>query len=133
MIVLPLISHSATEPLLFCHIRSALPSPLRSPTPAIFQDASGRWAVPPIMKSAVALMSAPRNSQSPISPVNVLRQRTSELPSPLRSPIPATIQLESGTGITPLVFAYPAPRIEVPFISQTDMAPLVLRQNRSLI
>src|SRR5260221_4453523 len=72
---------------------SDLPSPSKSPTPAIFQLRSATAAterslftVPPFM------------IQSWSCPVSALRHRMSDLPSPSKSPTPAIFQFRSVVG-----------------------------------
>src|SRR5579871_4650955 len=98
---LPFISHSLRRPLLLRHRMSDLPSPLKSPTPATLQLASGFIAAPPDVASALALIVVPFMVQSVTSPVVVLRHSTSRLPSPLKSPIPATVHEAFGVAATP--------------------------------
>src|ERR1700704_3204264 len=78
------------------HTMSDLPSPSRSPTPAIFQlrsaTVSNALAPPEI--------AAPFISQIVLAPVALLCHRMSDLPSPSKSPIPAMLQLKSVTELT---------------------------------
>src|ERR1700730_13862270 len=82
------MSHTATEPSLeLRQRRSLLPSPLKSPTPAIIQTVD-TWA-----KTGLAVACAPFIVQIATDPLAVLYQRMSLFPSPLKSPTPAMRQL----------------------------------------
>src|SRR6188474_437428 len=81
MTALPFISHMARSPVVvFVQNRSALPSPLKSPVPLIFQ-AGG--TVPTLAPPPAAL---PFMNHIERSPVAVFDQKMSALPSPLKSP-----------------------------------------------
>src|SRR5258705_232211 len=99
---------------------SDLPSPLKSPTPAMLQ-----------LRSVTAAMDAPLEIAAPFmnqivfSPVARLRHRISDLPFPLKSPFPAMLQFGSGTA------AIPSPtEFRSPFMNQTAFSPVVLLRHR---
>src|SRR5207249_1319873 len=74
------------------HRMSALPSPLKSPTPTIFQLRSVTvWMLP------LLTMVAPFMNQTAFCPVLLLRHRMSAFPSPSRSPTPTIAQCVSDT------------------------------------
>src|SRR3546814_5387138 len=81
-------------PLLVLRQRmSALASPLKSPTPAIFQSC------PPTPVTTWPVVEFPER-QIVLYPVTVLRHRMSALPSPSKSAIPATIHPAPDTVVT---------------------------------
>src|SRR3546814_6114201 len=90
---------------------STLASPLKSPTPAIFQSCTPTpvttWPVAELPERQIVLY-----------PVTVLRHKISALPSPLKSAIPATIHPAPDTVVTACVLVESAP-------SQITFAPLV--------
>src|SRR6266849_6454809 len=94
-IVTPFMSQIAFSPVVpLCHRMSDLPSPSKSPTPAILQLMSS----PPtgeLTESVVPFMN-----QIAFSPVAPLCHRMSDLPSPSKSPTPAMLQLRSATVAT---------------------------------
>ena len=99
----PFMVHSMREPLALRHNRSAFPSPSKSPMPAMLQEASGEAALPPKATCCEAVTCEPFIVQSMSDP-SVLRHKISALPSPLKSPMPATFQLLSGAvGLPPKV------------------------------
>src|SRR3546814_12493164 len=98
-------------PLLVLRQRmSALASPLKSPTPAIFQSC------PPTPVTTWPVVEFPER-QIVLYPVTVLRHRMSALPSPSKSAIPATIHTAPDTVVTDCVLVESAP-------SQITLAPL---------
>src|SRR5215831_5124311 len=110
----------ATLPLVVsCHRTSLLPSPLKSPDPAILKLV-GTFPTPAALgfKTVVPFIS----QIAMLPPVS--RQRTSLLLSPLKSPVP-TIDQVVGTFPTPAVSGF---KTVVPFISQIATLPLVSRQ-----
>src|SRR2546425_1054760 len=86
----PFINHSATSPVVVLrHRMSALPSPLKSPGPAIDQLA-GTLPKPPPCE-----IEAPFISHTAVSPP-VCRQAMSLLPSPLKSWVATTSSARGG-------------------------------------
>src|ERR1700691_381187 len=121
--VVPFISQIATVPLLLLrHRMSAMPSPLKSPTPTTDQLV-GTLPRPELLGFKIVV---PFISQIDKSPV-VSRHRMSAMPSPLKSPTPTTDQLV-GTLPRPELLGF---KIVVPFISQIDKSPAVSRQRMS--
>src|SRR5258708_5242201 len=85
-IVVPFMSQIEFEPVaLLCHKMSDLPSPSKSPTPAMLQL---RSVTAP--KTGALRIVAPFMNQIDISPVAPRRHRTSDLPAPANSPLPPT-------------------------------------------
>src|SRR5438105_15607923 len=79
-----------------------------------------------VVSSPPPLMALPFNSHTQVSPVLLLRQITSDLPSPLKSPTAAMLHTEANVGSKPPPFS------ELPFKSQIHTSPvLVLRQMTS--
>src|SRR5258707_11673031 len=77
----PLLTQTILPPVeLLRHRMSDLPSPLKSPTPAMLQFGSATVANVTLLEIA-----APFISQITFSPVVLLRHRISDLPSPLKS------------------------------------------------
>src|SRR5437867_13192964 len=106
------------------HRMSALPSPLKSPTPRIVQ-----WASLTGVMSALLARLEPVISQMAFCPVAASRHRRSALPSPLKSPMPATVQSVSATGLVSEV-----PVTVVPLMNQMAFCPvLVLRHRMSAV
>src|SRR5262249_57444712 len=70
--------HRQTTPKVCRHRMSALPSPLKSPTPAMVQSLDTVLTMPP------PLMVVPFSSHRPRAP-EVWRHRMSAVPSPLKS------------------------------------------------
>src|SRR2546430_14579745 len=90
-VVAPFMSQIEFSPVArLRHRMSDLPSPSKSPTPAMLQlrSASVGMTPPPAMV-------VPFNSQIAFSPVVPLRHRMSDLPSPSNSPTPAMLPLRS--------------------------------------
>src|ERR1700722_12829713 len=96
----PFIVQSMSEPLVLRHKMSELPSPLKSPIPAMLQLESGVTAEPPSVSVWLEVICDPFIVQSISEPL-LLRQRMSDLLSPLKSPIPATLQELSGVAALP--------------------------------
>src|SRR5215470_7935747 len=97
-------SHSATVPLLLRHKMSVRASPLKSPICTTCQSCPGETALPPAVTAPLPMMLVPFISQTTSELVALSRHRRSVLPSPLKSPAPATLQLKPGaTAETPLV------------------------------
>src|SRR5215468_3809079 len=123
--LVPLMNQMATLPLVVSrHRTSLLPSPLKSPDPAIFKLVV-TFPTPAVsgFKTVVPLIS-----QIAMLPL-LSRHRTSLLPSPLKSPTPTMDQVV-GTFPTPAVLGF---NTAVPFISHTATLPLVSRQTMSLL
>src|SRR5262245_29896401 len=82
------ISHIPTPPAEVRHSMSLMPSPLKSPVPAMAQTLTGS------APKASADLTVPSLfiSQTAIPPPPVSRQRMSDTPSPLKSPVPAICQ-----------------------------------------
>src|SRR5207253_9437786 len=92
-VVAPFMSQIVFPPVApLRHRMSDLPSPSKSPTPAMLQLRSVTVANIAALEIAVPLMS-----QIVFSPVERLRHRMSDFPSPLKSPSPAMPQLGSTT------------------------------------
>src|SRR5262249_51310752 len=96
----PFISHSESEPSALRQRTSAMLSPSKSPTPATLQDRSGLTATPLDVSDALAVIFVPFTVHSEVAPL-LLRQRMSAAPSPLKSPIPATLHVGSGLTAAP--------------------------------
>src|SRR6266567_2240108 len=111
MTPMPFINHMVTVPVdAWRHRMSALPSPLKSPTPAIDQSVP----VPMVLAETTLV---PFINHIMTVPVDAWRHRMSALPSPLKSPTPAMDQ------------SVPAPMVLaeitlVPFINHIVTAPL---------
>ena len=99
---------------------SDLPSPSKSPIPAICQSLVTEPGEPEL------LMVSPFINQMATSPL-VWRHSMSALPSPLKSPTPAICQ---SLGTTP---SEPPPMVVVPFISHRYTSPELLRQRMSAL
>ena len=121
---------STRAPLLFRHRMSDLPSPLKSPKPAIFQDASGAAGLPPNVTVWLEAIWDPFIVQSTRLPL-LLRHKTSDLPSPLKSPSPAIFQDASGAAADAPSPTFVLDKICEPFIVQSISVPLVFRHRRS--
>src|SRR5579872_3769399 len=92
----PFIFQSDNSPLLaFRQRMSVLPSPSKSPIPTMLQLGPGIGSVLESVTNPPDVMFGPFMSQAASCPA-LLRQRMSLLPSPSRSPTPATVQLASG-------------------------------------
>src|SRR4051812_47140651 len=114
--VVPSISQMAGVPSLPCHRMSDLPSPLKSPLPLICQPASAPEGNGPTAPTHVDC--APFISQMagvPSSPCH----RMSDLPSPLKSPLPLICQLGPGLPEPAALLDNRLP----PFISQIEGVP----------
>src|SRR5262249_48986208 len=131
--LVPFINHTTSALLaLSRHRMSALPSALKSPTPAMLHVAPGRGAEPPTVTSSLATRVEPFNSHTATSPA-ALRHRRSDLPSPSKSPMPATLHDGSGlTGVLPLL-TNELPAMVVPSICHSASCPAVLRHRMSLL
>src|SRR2546430_2974139 len=103
---------------------SALPSPSKSPVPAMLQLRSATVA------NITALeIVAPFMSQIVLSPVAPLRHKISDLPSPSKSATPAMLQLRSATAAMDA-----PPEIAAPFMNQIVFSPVaLLRQDRKSV
>src|SRR5258707_362526 len=121
----PCMNQIATLPLVVSrHRTSLLPSPLKSPAPAIL-----KLVVTFPTPAALGFKTVvPFISQIAMLPL-VSRHRMSHLPSPLKSPVPTTDQVVA-TFPTPAVLGF---KTVVPFISQIAPFPLVSRQAMSLL
>src|SRR6516225_4991167 len=94
------ISHTKVSPVMGMFQRMSLvPSPLKSPVSAICQGGGGVKA-----GTAPKITDVPSLPMSQISVCRVvlLNQTMSVLPSPLKSPVPATVQSRGGVPGTPL-------------------------------
>src|SRR5436189_137154 len=99
---------------------SALPSPSKSPVPAMLQLRSATVA------NITALeIAAPFMSQIVLSPVAPLRHKISDLPSPSKSPVPSMLQLGAVTVANVALL-----EIVAPFMSQIAFSPVVLLRHR---
>src|ERR1700722_2311521 len=98
---------STSEPLLLRHKISDLPSPLKSPIPATFHELSGATALPAKVTPCEEVISDPLMVQSTSVPF-WLRHKKSEVPSPLKSPKAATLQVASGAAGLPPEVTMPA-------------------------
>src|SRR5262249_46016606 len=113
----------ATLPLVVSrHRTSLLPSPLKSPDPAILKLVA-TFPTPAVLGFKTVV---PFISQMATLPLGSCH-RTSLLPSPLKSPVPTMDQLV-GTFPTAAVLGF---KTVVPFISQIAILPLVSRQRMS--
>src|SRR5580700_1543068 len=91
----PFISHTVTVPsLVFCHRRSALPSPLTSLVPTSRHTGGGATSV------VVLTTDVPFIIQMVGALVLVLSQRMSASPLPAKSPVPM-ISMFAGCGVSP--------------------------------
>src|SRR5262249_58507846 len=104
---------------------SLTPSPLKSPVPAMLQLPTGSDPNP-LADFSVPLLFI---SQTPTPPTVVLYQRMSDMPSPSKSPVPATVQsighepIPTGEPIVPLLFMYQiATAIPLPRNSMSPIA-----------
>src|SRR5258707_283766 len=123
--LVPFMNQIATlPPLVSRHRTSLLPSPLKSPDPAILKLVA-TFPTPAVLGFKTVV---PFISQIATLPL-VSRHRTSLLPSPLKSPEP-TIDNVVGAFSTPAVSWF---NTMVPFISQIATLPLVSRQAMSLL
>src|SRR5260221_10421818 len=71
--------------------------------------------------------AAPLMSQTKFSPVTLLRHRISDLPSPLKSPTPAMLQLRSATVSNPT----PLESTVAPLMLHTIFSPVTLLCHRT--
>src|SRR5438552_17698097 len=93
-VVAPFMSQIELSPVApLRHRMSDLPSPSKSPVPAMLQLRSVTAA-----DGALLEIAAPFMRQIAFRPVVQLRHRMSALPSPLKSPPTETHQLRSATG-----------------------------------
>src|SRR4029077_18904728 len=93
----PFICHSTNAPvLLCCHRMAALPLLLKLPTSTMLHVESGVTGLPPEGTVALAEIAEPFISHVASDPVVLCRHSTSAAPSPLKSPMPPTLQEESG-------------------------------------
>src|SRR5215831_1038197 len=91
----PSMNQTATSPLPSrCHTRSGLPSPLKSPMVTIFHVVSVTALG---LKNGAEINDVPSINHTATSPVPSFCHIRSGLPSPLKSPTPATFQLVSET------------------------------------
>src|SRR5262249_312194 len=104
------------------HRMSAVPSPLKSRTAAMFQFKSGTSLMNSEYTSVV-----PFSSHRTFCPVVVLRHTRSAYPSPLRSPIPLITQC----GSVIVGRNAEAPTLD-PFISQIWFCPVALLRHISV-
>src|SRR5690349_8802918 len=119
--VAPFMCQIALSPVaLLCHRMSDLPSPSKSPTPAMLQLRSVAVFVAGLPDTA-----APFMSQIVFCPVAPLCHRMSALPSPSKSPTPATLQLRSATAAVEAAL-----EIAVPFMSQIVFSPVARFRHR---
>src|SRR6185369_3760759 len=119
-------SQSVIAPLSFCQMMSSLPSPSKSPVPTMCQ------LVGTTSQALGSLLANPPfawPSHSVNDPLS-LRQSTSFLPSPLKSPVPATCQLV-GTTFQALASLLVKPPLPSRFASHSVKEPLSLRQRIS--
>src|SRR5580704_17883294 len=122
--------HSTIAPLVLRNRMSEAPFPLKSPICAICQDEESDTGLPPNVTCCSLVICEPFIVQSMSVPL-VLRHKTSAFPSPLKSPIPATLQELSGVAAPPpSVTCCDAATCE-PFIVQSTSEPLVLRHKTS--
>src|SRR5258707_34993 len=120
--LVPFMNQIATlPPVVSRHRTSLLPSPLKSPAPAILKLVA-TFPTPAVLgfKTVVPFIS----QIAMLPPVS--RQRMSLLPSPLKSPVPTMDQVV-GTFPTPAVLGF---KTVVPFISQIAILPLVVSRQR---
>ncbi len=127
----PFIVQSISEPLLLRQRMSDLLSPLKSPMPATLQELSGVAALPPKVTCCEAVTCEPFIVQSMSDP-SVLRHKMSDLPSPLKSPMPATLQELSGVAALPPKLSACEEVIWEPFMVQSTSVPFWLRHKRSV-
>src|SRR5260370_5895617 len=123
--LVPFMNQIATLPLVVSrHRTSLLPSPLKSPDPAILKLVVATFPTPAVLGFKTVV---PFISQIATLPL-LSRHSTSLLPSPLKSPVP-TIDQVVGTFPTPSVSGF---NTVAPFISQIATLPLVSRHTTSL-
>src|SRR5262249_23090034 len=128
----PSISHSTSSPDELRQRMSLLVSPLKSPTPATLHAASGFTATPPEFSTPLDTIVEPLMVHSTSVP-SVLRQSTSEPPAPVKSLIPATLQLALRATTVPFEVSNPLDEMAPPFMVQSASVPLLLRQRISLL
>src|SRR6266496_1427105 len=105
------MSQTARMPAVFCQRMSDLPSPLKSPEPAMLHDVATN------PKFTVDVRVVPFMSQITRWPVELFCQRMSDLPSPLKSLEPAMLHdVATNPKFTVDVCV-------VPFMSQIARAP----------
>src|SRR4029077_11617873 len=122
----PFICHSTSDPVVLCrHSTSASPSPLKSPTPTTLHDESGATVLPMEVTKALEAIAEPFISQVTSEPVVLCRHSRSASPSPLKSPTPATLHVESGVTALPLEVTKTLEAAE-PFISHVTNDSVVL-------
>src|SRR5258708_5485977 len=115
--LVPFMNQIATLPLLVSrHRTSLLPSPLKSPDPAILKLVA-TFPTPAALGFKTVV---PFISQIAMLPL-LSRQRMSHLPSPLKSPVPTMDQVVA-TFPTPAVLGF---RTAAPFPSPIARLPLV--------
>src|SRR5260370_374985 len=118
--LVPFMNQMATLPLVVSrHRTSLLPSPLKSPDPAILKLVV-TFPTPALLRFKIV---GPFISQLVMLQL-VSRQRMSHLPSPLKSPVPTMDQVVA-TFPTPAALGF---KTVVPFISQIATLPLVSRR-----
>src|SRR5712671_4299105 len=116
--VAPFISQATTSPVEeLDQIRSAFPSPSKSPTPESCHGLPK--PVRPVASVAHDFVVAPSISHSTTSPESGFSHTRSALPSPSRSPTPATVQFEFAPENSEA-----QDLIEVPFISHSETSPV---------
>src|SRR6266566_9540293 len=115
------MSHIATLPLVSCHRMSALPSPLKSPVPAMDHTVGSTLPTAEDCMTCAAFMN-----QIATLPLVVLRHRMSLLPSPSKSRCP-TIDHTVGAAPTPRDWTW------APFIDHTAAFPLSSCHRMSLL
>src|ERR1043166_6995102 len=120
-IEVPFISQICGVPSLFWNRMSDMPSPLKSPVPMAVQD------LPMLGRVAWAMIEAPFISQICGVPLllSTFWNRMSALPSLLKSPVLMACQDVPGLPTVVMLTT------DVPFISQTAVAPLVFWNSRS--
>src|SRR5260370_1416062 len=126
----PSIVQSRSEPSVLRSRMSDLPSALKWPVPGNDQEVARLTALPWKVKPWVWVITEPFIVQSRIEP-SVLRSRMSDLPSPLKSPVPRIDQ--EGSRLTGLPWKV-KPWVWViaePFIVQSRSEPSVLRSRMS--
>src|SRR4029077_16506625 len=122
---------STSAPVVLCrHSTSASPSPLKSPIPATLQEESGVIGLPCDVTKFDAAICEPFICHSVSVPVVLCRHRMSVWPSPLKSPMPATLHVESTVTALPPRVTSVSEEIVEPFISHVTRDPLVLCRHR---
>src|SRR5262249_2549552 len=126
----PFMIHCTTFPLSSRQRMSDLLSPLKSATSTMCQLGPGATDAPFTLTTPLPTIVEPFISHSASGPL-ALRHSTSDLWSPSKSPMPATLQVASGATTVPLEVAN-APEVTLAaFMVHTATAPLLLRQRMS--